>query len=420
MTNDEITLSNIEGKIIDGFQILEKFAGGAFSNVHFAKHISTNSYCAAKIIDLSGQSQKLFRNIMREISVFMQVSHPNICSLYRLSVVNKILIFFMEYEENGTLLSLVNKCKLLKEPEAHRIFLQLYDALRYIHVFHFLAHRDLKLENILIDKENNIKLIDFGLSGTFYCNILKSFVGTPGYTPPEIVAGNEYGESCDVWSLGVCLYMMVTGFLPFSIQSHDYKAIIQQAEKIRFPPFLSPPLIDLIKQMLQPRPDRRISILNIQNHPWMKGITIMTGNITPTPIIFYQVNGYADILKFKRKGMMNMNFDQVLVKKTAEIAKSNVENVLQMLRNGMINDITTIYYILLKPLMTKPSPPPPPSQKLPPLNQKQQRRPKKAEIVADITRIASQNQKIRRKSVGPPTSKPLRKFNSQVHGPKVA
>ncbi|OHT12033.1 CAMK family protein kinase [Tritrichomonas foetus] len=395
---EEISLANIEGKKIDDFEILEKFAGGAFSVVHFARHIPTNSYCAAKIIDLGAQSNKCFRNIMREISVFMQVSHPHISSLYRLSLVNKILIFFMEYEENGTLLQYVNRTGGLKEAEANRIFIQLYDALRHVHFYHFLVHRDLKLENILLDKENNVKLIDFGLSGTFYCNILKSFVGTPGYTPPEIVAGNEYGESCDVWSLGVCLYMMITDYLPFTVQAHDYKAIIEESEKIRFPGIFSPALQDLLKQMLQPRPDRRISFMNIQNHPWMKGISIVSGNITPTPIVFYQVNGYNDILKFKRKCLNNPNLE--VVQKTAEIAKTDPQNVISQLKTGIINEITTIYFILLKPLMEKPSPPV--NQGLPPLKRPTAQRKKRAEIQQDIPRIAMKSkQKIRRQSVGP-------------------
>ena len=97
MTDDNvsISLSNIEGKIIDNFKIMELFSTLVFSKVHFARHIPTNCYCAAKIVDLSTQNTSSFNGIMKEISVYMQVSHPRIVTLYRFSLVSKILIFFL-------------------------------------------------------------------------------------------------------------------------------------------------------------------------------------------------------------------------------------------------------------------------------------------------------------------------------------
>ncbi|OHT07021.1 CAMK family protein kinase [Tritrichomonas foetus] len=365
---EEITLKNIQGKIIDDFEILEQFSHGGFSQVHFARHIPTNTYCAAKVIDLMEQSMSSFNGIMREISVFMQVEHPNISTFFRLSYHEPLLIFFMEYSSKGTLLSYVNKNKGLEEPEARRIFLQLYSVLRHLHAYHFLVHRDLKLENVLLDKNNNIKLIDFGLSTTYYNNLLRTFVGTPGYQPPEIIAGGEYGEKCDVWSLGILLHTMLTGSLPFTIQSASMKALLQEAADYTPPVGISPQLNSLLKMMLQGIPDKRPTLLQLQSHPWLHGIPPISSNFAPKPIKFYKINDTNDILRFKRS---LTKFDPKIIEKCESVYKINPDELQNKLNAGEICKETTIYWILTNPLTERPhlAPPPPPVlPPLPPLN----------------------------------------------------
>ena len=259
--------------IIDEFEILEEIGSGAFSHVHIARHIPTGCYCAAKIINLDLKKKELFKEIMREVSVFMQIDHPNICNLYRLSALNyenasekekikfhisneneSVLIFFMEYATRGTLLEYVNSRNGIPEPEAKKLFIQIFEGLRHLHIYHFLVHRDLKLENILIDSKGKMKITDFGLASTYYNNKMRTFVGTAGYQPPEIIAGYEYDEKCDVWSLGVCLYALVTGCLPFSTQNRDHRMLIQEATQKIYPPRLSPMLVDLLKKMFEVTP----------------------------------------------------------------------------------------------------------------------------------------------------------------------
>ena len=337
-------------QIIDDFEILEIIGKGGFSHVHVARHIPTGCYCAAKIIPLSSLREQEFIGIMREVSVFMQVDHPNICNLYSMSVNDDNLVFFMEYASRGTLLDYVNGKGGLTEFESQRYFIQIYTVLRHLHIYHFLVHRDLKLENILIDSKGNMKLTDFGLAGTYYNNILRTFVGTAGYQPPEILAGNQYDEKCDVWSLGVCLYAMITGRLPFSTQNVSYRALVQEVQDMIFPQNFSPQLVDLLRKMFEINPGQRPSLIQLQSHPWLRGVPQLGTNIAPQPIIFYKVPNVAVIKKFKRKSVKP---DQKVLDE-CEQKGADIQKLKEDLANGLNTKETAIYFCLLRPLLEKP------------------------------------------------------------------
>jgi len=349
-----------EVQVIDEFEIMERIGGGGFSQVHIAKHLPTGNYSAAKIVDLSRLKSHEFTGIMREISVFMQVEHPHVCSLYRLSVVDKKLVFFIEFAGNGTLLSYVNKNGGLSEMEAQRIFVQIFEVLRFLHVQFFLVHRDLKLENILLDQYNNVKLTDFGLASTSYCNLLRSFVGTPGYTPPEILAGSEYDEKCDIWSLGVCLYAMLTGNLPFTSQNTNYRKLVEEAENLKYPLDFSPVVVDILQRMLEYRPSARANIMELQNHPFLRGLPPMTMNIAPTPIVFYKVSGISDISKFKRRSVK----PNTVVLEKCEGIVVDIEKLTKELFEGLVTNNTATYFSIMHPLAEKPKIPEQPTTRI--------------------------------------------------------
>ena len=179
---------------------------------------------------------------------------------------------------------------------------------------------------------------------------MKSFVGTPGYTAPEVITGSDYDQKCDVWSLGVCLYAMMTATLPFTPQNTNYRMLVEEASNITFPMSFSAQLTDLLRKMFTIKPSNRPTLLQLQNHPWLHGLKQSPYNVTPKPIVFYQVDSIEDISKFKRR---KIKPDANIIKKCVDYG-INSEELTHDLELGHITDITTTYFCLLHPLMEKP------------------------------------------------------------------
>jgi serine/threonine protein kinase len=278
-----------------------------------------------------------------------------------MSTHDQSLLFFMEYAPGGTLLDLVTKKKGLSEGEAQFYFIQMFSAVRHLHMYHFVAHRDLKLENILIGKRGVVKVSDFGLAGSCYNNLMHTFVGTGGFQAPEIVAGNEYTEKCDVWSLGICLYAMVSGKFPFSTQNTNYRLFLTEIANFKCPPQFSPMLSDLIQKMLVVKPDDRPSLMKLQSHPWLKGLDQLGTNIAPHPIVFQIPRSIAAISKFKRRKTVPK---ADILTKCGQLG-IDCEKLTIDLSNGETNGDTTTYFILCQPIAERPvicveAPKPPP------------------------------------------------------------
>ena len=256
---------------IGSFVLERNIGSGAFAAVWRAHHSISNATVAIKVINKSTISTPVARTrLQREIALLKKMDHPFIAEFFHVIENDDCFFLVMEYVENGNLLDYVNGNGRLSEDQARRYFTQLVSVLEYLHVEKKVAHRDLKCENVLLDRYNNIRVIDFGLSNMFsdVCPQLNTACGSPAYAAPEMVKGNAYTQAADIWSAGILLYAITVGHLPFdddNLQRLLQKIVYTEAS---YPSFLSPPLVDLLQKMICKDPDSRINLDRIKNHPW--------------------------------------------------------------------------------------------------------------------------------------------------------
>ena len=256
------------------YSILEILGSGAFATVYKAQHIFTMTPVAIKVIPKKNLRNKVeFELLQREVSLIKSMDHPFIAMFYEALDDDKNFYLVQELVENGNLLDYVNACKGLSERQAAHIFIQLISVLDYLHNVRHVAHRDLKAENVLLDRNNNVRLVDFGLSKAFTRDdpFLKTTCGSPAYVAPEIIREQPYTAAADIWSTGILLYAMTVGQLPFSGDNISY--MLQQILLVnpRMPHHLSPSLRNLLERLLVKEPNTRITISEIENHPWVSG-----------------------------------------------------------------------------------------------------------------------------------------------------
>ncbi|KAI9739683.1 MAG: hypothetical protein M1834_006401 [Cirrosporium novae-zelandiae] len=239
---------------------------GSFGKVYLATHKLTNG---SKVVLKS--SNKEDGNLAREIHHHRQFLHPHITRLYEVIVTEKLVWLVLEYCPGDELYTYLLNHGPLPVEKVQRIFTQLVGAVCYVHS-KSCVHRDLKLENILLDKHENVKLCDFGFTREYEgkTNYLQTFCGTVCYSAPEMLKGEKYaGEKVDVWSLGIILFALLAGELPWDEDNdNDTKARILNEDPSfseRFPVDAK----DLISKLLSKRPLMRPALFDVLNHPFL-------------------------------------------------------------------------------------------------------------------------------------------------------
>ena len=235
----------------------------------------------------------------------------------------------MEYAENGELFDYIISKGKLTEYESNKFFHQIIDSIDYIHKMG-ICHRDLKPENMLLDNNNDLKLIDFGLSNLYYKNeLIKTPCGSPGYASPEMLRGENYnGLLSDIWSCGIVLYVMLFGYLPFDDNTENglYEKII--IGKFNIPNFISNLGKNLLEKILVTDPIKRINIEGIRKDCW------------------YNLYDF-----FQVKGLFISCQDIPIDFSIVELMKNygyNSEKVILNIKENRHNNITTLYYLLVK------------------------------------------------------------------------
>lgn len=246
---------------IGKYRLLKTVGKGNFAKVKLAKHIPTGKEVAIKIIDKTQLNPGSLQKLFREVRIMKTLDHPNIVKLFQVIETEKTLYLVMEYASGGEVFDYLVLHGRMKEKEARAKFRQIVSAVQYCHQKKII-HRDLKAENLLLDSEMNIKIADFGFSNEFIPgNKLDTFCGSPPYAAPELFQGKKYdGPEVDVWSLGVILYTLVSGSLPF-----DGSTLRELRERVlrgkyRIPFYMSTDCENLLKKFLVLNPARRASL----------------------------------------------------------------------------------------------------------------------------------------------------------------
>ncbi|XP_075544061.1 maternal embryonic leucine zipper kinase-like [Dermacentor variabilis] len=251
--------------------LLETIGSGGFAKVKLGLHILTGEKVAIKIMDKRSLGEDLPR-VKLEITALKDLSHQNICKLYQVIETSTKIYLVLEYCPGGELFDYIVEKERLSEGEARHFFRQIVSAVAYIHSQGY-AHRDLKPENLLLDENHNLKLIDFGLCARpkgGMATSLETCCGSPAYAAPELVMGQEYiGSMVDIWSMGVLLYALLCGCLPFDDENVAvlYRKI--QLGEYECPLWLSSSSVELLSEMMTVVPEKRISITQLLNHPWL-------------------------------------------------------------------------------------------------------------------------------------------------------
>ncbi|XP_066533848.1 MAP/microtubule affinity-regulating kinase 3 isoform X2 [Hoplias malabaricus] len=255
---------------IGNYRLLKTIGKGNFAKVKLARHILTGREVAIKIIDKTQLNPTSLQKLFREVRIMKILNHPNIVKLFEVIETEKTLYLVMEYASGGEVFDYLVAHGRMKEKEARAKFRQIVSAVQYCHQKH-IVHRDLKAENLLLDADMNIKIADFGFSNEFTLgNKLDTFCGSPPYAAPELFQGKKYdGPEVDVWSLGVILYTLVSGSLPFDGQNLKELRERVLRGKYRIPFYMSTDCENLLKRFLVLNPAKRGTLEQIMKDRWI-------------------------------------------------------------------------------------------------------------------------------------------------------
>uniref|UniRef100_W5KAC7 non-specific serine/threonine protein kinase n=1 Tax=Astyanax mexicanus TaxID=7994 RepID=W5KAC7_ASTMX len=251
---------------------------GSFAKVMEGMHISTGEKVAIKVIDKkkARQDSYVLKNMKREPRIHQMIRHPNIVLLLETLETENCYYMAMELCSGGDLMDRICDQKRLEEREVRRYTRQILSAVDHLHT-HGIVHRDLKIENFLLDEHNNIKIVDFGLSNTLKVyslspELLNTQCGSPAYAAPELLAHRKYGPKVDVWSVGVSMFAMLTGTLPFTVEPFNIKQLHQKmvnGEISTIPSDISKGAVQFVLSLLEPDPLKRPTVKAAMEEKWL-------------------------------------------------------------------------------------------------------------------------------------------------------
>jgi len=259
--------------------VKKKIGEGAFAEVRLAAHEETGEEYAVKVFNRSLLPKAEFeREVKKEIRIMQHLRHPNIVAIHAVLVTATKMYLVMELVRGGELYDEIVSHGRIEEDASRKYFQQLVDAMTYCHR-RGVVHRDLKPENLLLDGNGNLKVTDFGMSwmkaGQQDPNkvLLSTQCGTPKYMAPEVIMrppGGYDGRKSDVWEIGMVLYALLAGFLPFT--GDDDNAVFRSIlnGRVKFPSFFSDGAKEILRLMLDKDPNTRSTLEEVRKHPWFR------------------------------------------------------------------------------------------------------------------------------------------------------
>ncbi|XP_059187422.1 serine/threonine-protein kinase SIK2 isoform X2 [Centropristis striata] len=336
---DSVQKPLIRGPVRVGFYDIERTLGkGNFAVVKLARHRITKTEVAIKIIDKTQLDAVNLEKIYREVQIMKMLDHPHIIKLYQVMETKNMLYLVTEYAKNGEIFDYLAKHGRLNELEARRKFWQILTAVEYCHNRN-IVHRDLKAENLLLDGHMNIKIADFGFGNFFQPGEpLATWCGSPPYAAPEVFEGQQYeGPQLDIWSMGVVLYVLVCGALPFDGPTLPVLRQRVLEGRFRIPYFMTEDCEHLIRRMLVLDPSKRLSVAQIKEHKWMALYAPVQ-----RPVLYQQplsAEGEAGVGEYSEQVLRLMHSLGIDQHKTVE-----------SLQNKSYNHFAAIYYLLVERL----------------------------------------------------------------------
>lgn len=328
---------NHEFQKINQYDFIKQIGSGSFSEVWLALHKISGLQVAIKIVKkLTLESEQSRTRFTREVSLMKQIDHPFVTHFFEFFEDSDNYYMVLEYVEHGNMLDFINTQGRLSEIQARHYFSQITCVLEYLHKEKFICHRDLKAENILLDKYGNIRITDFGLSNVFSETEpnLSTACGSPAYAAPEMIKGEPYTNAADIWSVGVLLYSMVAGQLPFD--DSDTQRLLEKIvyNDVQIPHFFSLPLIDLIKKILSKDPKSRSTIEDIKSHIW------------------FSQSEYASLLQLRSKDSAQPNIDKEIIDRIAQLG-IDTKTLPESILNNEFNETSSIYRQFLRQKLTE-------------------------------------------------------------------
>eukprot|EP00039_Didymoeca_costata_P018962 m.335722 g.335722 ORF g.335722 m.335722 type:complete len:464 (+) comp17661_c0_seq1:76-1467(+) len=248
-----------EYKLTD-FEMLKVLGKGTFGKVMLAKEKKTDEVWAVKILKKGVILERdEVAHTLTENEVLKNTKHPFLTGLKCSFQTSDLLVFVMEYVNGGELFFHLSKERKFSESRTRFYVAEISMAISYLHE-RGIIYRDLKLENLLLDSKGNIKITDFGLckEDISFGATTTTFCGTPEYLAPEVLEDNDYGRAVDWWGVGVVMYEMVCGHLPFYDSNHEvlFEKILN--DEIRLPELLSEACKDILSKLLNKDPRERL------------------------------------------------------------------------------------------------------------------------------------------------------------------